>query len=93
MGAALSAAEIALLSVLASRGALAWEAAARWTALDDDALADTVDALLARGAIALVRAREPQPVALAITTEGAASFTALACREWRAPGPTSSASG
>ena len=93
MATALSSGEIAVLSVLVARGALEWSAAARSSALDDDALADAVDALLLRGAIALVRAREPQPVALEITTVGAATFAQLVELTWRARAPGSSASG
>jgi hypothetical protein len=52
--------------------------------LDDDALADAVDALLARGALRLVRAAGPAPVALEITEPGAAAFTDAASRTWRA---------
>jgi hypothetical protein len=79
----MSNAELALASVLSLRGALPWDAAKRATALDDDALSDAVDALLARGALRLVRAAEPEPVALELTDMGAMSFASTASTSWR----------
>ena len=75
--------ELALASVLALRGTLAWDAAKRATALDDDSLSDAVDALLARGALRLIRAALPGPVALELTELGAMTFTSTATTTWR----------
>jgi hypothetical protein len=48
-------AELAVLGVLRASHSLAWHVVARSTALDDDALSDTVELLLARGAVRIVR--------------------------------------
>ena len=79
----MSNAELALLSVLSARGPLAWDAARRATALDDDALSDAVDALLARDALRLLRADAPAPVALAITELGAIALVDATSTTWR----------
>lgn len=78
----MSRSELALLRALSIRQTLPWHAAARATALDDDALCDAVEGLLARGAVRVVRAAEPAPVALAITDHGSAVFV-HAARAWR----------
>jgi hypothetical protein len=79
----MSKSELALLAVLATRRTLEWHAAARSTALDDDALCDAVEALLDRGAVRIVRAPTPRPVAIEITALGADAFARVASETWR----------
>jgi hypothetical protein len=62
--------ELDVLAALVLEGTSTWQRLALRARLDDDALSDAIEVLVARGAITIVRSAQPSLVAFRITDAG-----------------------